>query len=79
MRYRDQINQHLFDPKPERLLHRLRREQRTEQIRNPIDMENTEEQDLGIEQTEHREAEMGITEGIKHPGHLYIQMILSCY
>ena len=52
MRHRDQINQHLFDPEPERLLHRLRREQRTEQIRNPIVMENTEEQDLGIEQTE---------------------------
>ena len=52
MRYRDQINQHLFDPEPERLLHRLRREQRTEQIKNPINMENTEEQDLDIEQTE---------------------------
>ena len=52
MRHRDQINQHLFDPEPERTLHRLRREQRTEQIRNPIIMENTEEQNLGIEQTE---------------------------
>ena len=52
MRHRDQINQHLFDHEPERLLHRLRREQRTKQIRNPIIMENTEEQNLGIEQTE---------------------------
>ena len=52
MRHRDQINQHLFDPESERTLHRLRREQRTEQIRNPIIIENTEEQNLGIEQTE---------------------------
>ena len=52
MRCRDQVNQHLFDPEPEITLHRLRREQRTEQIRNPIIMENTEEQNLGIEQTE---------------------------
>ena len=48
MRHRDQSNQHLFDPEPERTLHRLRREQ----IRNPIIMENTEEQNLGIEQAE---------------------------
>ena len=52
MRHRDQINQHLFDPEPERTLHRLRQEQRTEQIRNLIIMENTEEQNLGIERTE---------------------------
>ena len=52
MRHRDQINQHLLDPEPERTLHRLRREQRTEHIRNPLIMENTEEQNLGIEQTE---------------------------
>ena len=52
MRRRDQVNQHLFDPEPERTLHRLHREQSTEQIRNPIIMENTEEQNLGIEQTE---------------------------
>ena len=45
MRQRDRINQHLCDPEPERLLHRLRREQRTEQIREPTAMENTEEQD----------------------------------
>ena len=37
MRQRDRINQHLCDPEPERLLHRLRREQRTEQIRDPTE------------------------------------------
>ena len=52
MRHRDRINQHLFDPELERLMHRLRRVERTEQIRNPIVMENIEEQNLGIEQTE---------------------------
>ena len=52
MRHRDQVDQHMFDPEPERTLHRLRREQRTEQIRNPINMENIEEQNLGIEQNE---------------------------
>ena len=48
MRRRDQVDQHLFDPEPERTLHRIRREQ----IRNPAVMENTEEQNLGIEQNE---------------------------
>ena len=52
MRRRDQVDQHLFDPEPERTLHRIRREQRTEQIRNLVVMENTEEQNLGIEQNE---------------------------
>ena len=52
MRRRDQVNQHLFNPEPERTLHRLRREQRTEQIRNPVTMENNEEQNLNIEQNE---------------------------
>ena len=52
MRQQDQINQHLCDPEQERLLHRLLREQRTEQIKNPIVMENTEEQEFGVEQTE---------------------------
>ena len=52
MRRRDQVDQHLFDPEPERTLHRIRREQRTEQIRNLEIMENTEEQNLGIEQNE---------------------------
>ena len=52
MRRRDQVDQHLFDLEPERTLHRIRREQRTEQIRNLAIMENTEEQNLGIEQNE---------------------------
>ena len=59
MRHRDRINQHLFDPEPERLLHRFRREQRIEQIRNPIVMENTEEQDFGIEQMETQRSRNG--------------------
>ena len=59
MRHRDRINQHLCDPEPERLLNRLRREQRTEQIRIPIVMENTEEQDFGIEQTEPQRSRNG--------------------
>ena len=59
MRQRDRINQHLCDPEPERFLHRLRREQRTEQIRNPIVMENTEEQEFGVEQTEPQRSRNG--------------------
>ena len=51
-RHRDQVDQHRFDPEPERTLHRLRREQRSEHIRNLAIMENTEEQNLGIEQNE---------------------------
>ena len=49
MRHRDQVGQHLFDPEPERTLHRIRREQRTEHIRNLAVMENNEEQNLDIE------------------------------
>ena len=52
MQRQDQVDQYLFDPEPERTLHRIRREQRTEQIRNLAVMENTEEQNLGIEQNE---------------------------
>ena len=78
MQRRDQVDQHLFDLEPERTLHRIRREQRTEQIRIQANMENNEEQDLSIEQNDPREAEMGITEGIKHPGRLFSQMIHSC-
>ena len=52
MRRRDQVNQHLFDPEPERTLHRIHREQRTEHTRNLANMENNEEQDLSIEQNE---------------------------
>ena len=59
MRQRDRINQHLCDPEPERLLHRLRREQRTEQIRNPTVMENTEKEEFGVEQTEPQRSRNG--------------------
>ena len=52
MRRRDQVDQHLFDPEPERTLHRTHREQRTKQIRNLAIMENNEEQNLDIEQNE---------------------------
>ena len=52
MRRRDQVDQHLFDPEPERTLHRIHREQRTEHTRNLENMENNEEQDLSIEQNE---------------------------
>ena len=52
MRRRDQVDQHLFDPEPERTLRRLLREQRTAQIRNLAIMEKNEEQDLNIEQNE---------------------------
>ena len=48
----DQVDQHLFDPEPERTLHRIRKEQRTEHIRIQANMENNEEQDLSIEQNE---------------------------
>ena len=48
MRHRDQVDQHLFDPEPERTLHRTRREQN----RNLADMENNEEQNLDIEWNE---------------------------
>ena len=49
---RDQVDQHLLDPEPKRTLHRIRREQRTEQTRNLAIMENNEEQDHSIEQNE---------------------------
>ena len=52
MRRQDQVDQHLFNPESEITLHRIRREQRTEQIRNLANMENNEEQDLSIEKNE---------------------------
>ena len=51
-RHRDQANQHLFDPEPDRTLHRLLREQRTEHARNRTTMENNEVQNLNIERNE---------------------------
>ena len=52
MRRRDQVDLHPFDPEPERTLHRIHQEHRTEQTRNLAIMENNEEQDLIIEQNE---------------------------
>ena len=72
MRRRDQVNQHLFNPEPERTLHRLRREQRIEQIRNLAIMENTEEQNLGIEQNEPQRGRNG-NNGRTHAPRLFIQ------
>ena len=68
MRHRDQVDQHLFDPEPERTLHRLRREQ----IRNPAVMENTEEQNLGIEQNEPQRGRNG-NNGRTHAPRPFIQ------
>ena len=52
MRHRDQANSHLFDPEPERTLHRLLREQRTKQTRDRTTMENNEDQNLDVERNE---------------------------
>ena len=52
MRHRDQANLHLFDPEPERTLHRLLREQRTEQTGDRTTMENNEDQNLDVERNE---------------------------
>ena len=49
---RDQVDQQLFDPEPERTLHKLLRKQKTVQIRNQAIMENNEERNLNIEQNE---------------------------
>ena len=52
MRRLDQVDQHLFDPDPEIILHKTRREQGTEHIRIQANMENNEEPDLSIEKNE---------------------------
>ena len=52
MRHRDQANLQLFDPDPERTLHRLLQEQRTEQTRDRTTMENNEDQNLDVERNE---------------------------
>ena len=52
MRTWGQAELHLFDPEPERTLHRLCRELRTAQYRNLATMQNDEEHDLGLEQNE---------------------------
>ena len=59
MRRRDQVDLHLFDPEPERTLHKILREQRTEQTRNLAIMETNEEQDLSIEQNEPQRGQNG--------------------
>ena len=43
MRRRDQVDLHPFDPEPERTLHRIHQEQRTEQSRNLAIIENIAE------------------------------------
>ena len=52
MRSQGQVELHLFDPEPERILHRLRREQREAQHRNLATMQNNVEQDHGQENNE---------------------------
>ena len=52
MRSRGQVELHLFDPEPERTLHRLRREQRKAQYRNLAIMQDIVEQDHDQEQNE---------------------------
>ena len=59
MQHRDQANLHLFDPEPERTLHRLLREQRTEQTRDQTTMENNEDQNLDVERNEPRRGRNG--------------------
>ena len=47
-----QVELHPFDPKPEKTLHRLRREQREAQHKNLAIMQNNVEQDHDQEQNE---------------------------
>ena len=47
MRRRDQVDQHLFDPEPDRTLHRIRREQRIVQIRRCPNVSRTENSTRG--------------------------------
>ena len=52
MRHQDQANLQLFDPEPERTLHRLLREQRTKQTRDRTTMENHEDLNLDVKRNE---------------------------
>ena len=52
MRRRGQVELYLFDPEPERTLHRSSRELRKAQHRNLAIMQNNVEQDHGQEQNE---------------------------
>ena len=67
MRRRDLVDLHPFDPEPERTLHRIRREQRTEHTRNLAIMDNNEEQDLSIEQNEPQRGRNGNNERNQAP------------
>ena len=68
MRRRDQVAQHLFDPDPERTLHRTRREQ----TENLVIMENNEEQNLSIKQNEPQRGRNG-NNGRNQAPRLFIQ------
>ena len=52
MKRRGQVELLSFDPKPERTLHRLRKEQREAHQRDLAVMQNNEEQDQSQEQNE---------------------------
>ena len=73
MRTRGQVELHLFDPEPERTLHRLRRELRTAQYRNLAIMQNNEEHDLGHEQNEPQRDRNG-NKGRNYAPRLFIQL-----
>ena len=68
MRHRDQVDQHLFDPEPERTLQKTRREHN----RNLADMENNEEQNLDIERNEPQRGRNG-NNGRNQAPRLFIQ------
>ena len=68
MRHRDQANLHLFDHEPERTLHRLLREQRTEQTRDRANMENNEDQNLDVERNEPQRGRNGNNGRNQAPG-----------
>ena len=59
MQNRGQVELHPFDPEPERILHRLRREQRETQHRNLAFMQDIVEQDQGQEENEQQRGHNG--------------------
>ena len=74
MRHRDQVDQHLFDPDPERTLHITHREHN----RNLADMEKNEEQNLDIERNEPQRGRNGNNGRNQAPRPFFSQMIHSC-
>ena len=68
MQRRDQVNLHPCDPKSERTLHRLCREQRAVQNRSLAIMENNEEQDLSLEQNDPQRGRNGNNGRNQAPG-----------